>query len=98
MADKKNINRFVSSPIAHTLLVYISVGWLALEMTDYFINNYSLTERFRDILLIFMVIGLPLSLFLPGISAGTKKPKMKKTRACPGFCGNDPGFQFQPYW
>ena len=78
MADKKNINKFVSSPIAHTLLVYISVGWLALEMTDYFINNYSLTERFRDILLIFMIIGLPLALFLTWYFSRDKETKDEK--------------------
>ncbi len=78
MADKKNINRFVSSPIAHTLLVYISVGWIALEMTDYFINNYSLTERFRDILLIVMIIGLPLALFLTWYFSRDKETKDEK--------------------
>ncbi len=78
MADKKNINRLISSPIAHTLLVYISAGWLALEMTDYFINNYNLTERFRDILLIAMIIGLPLALFLTWYFSRDKETKDEK--------------------
>ena len=35
-----------------------------LEMTDYFIKNYNLAERFRDILLILMIIGLPIAIFI----------------------------------
>ena len=58
MADKKNINRIISNPLVQTFLVYISGGWIVLEMTEYFINNYGLTERFRDILLIIMIIGV----------------------------------------
>jgi len=78
MADKKNLNRFISSPIAQTFLVYLSGGWIVLEMTDYFINNYGLTERFRDILLIVMIIGLPLALFLTWYFSRDKETKDEK--------------------
>ncbi|RLD55436.1 MAG: hypothetical protein DRI97_09500 [Bacteroidetes bacterium] len=78
MADKKNINRFISSPIAQTFLVYISGGWIVLEMTDYFINYYSLTERFRDILLIVLIICLPLALFLTWYFSRDKETKDEK--------------------
>ena len=64
MADKKNFSSFISNPLVQTFLVYISAAWIVLEMTEYFINNYSLTERFRDILLIIMIIGLPIAIFL----------------------------------
>ena len=64
MADKRNFRNFISNPLVQTSLVYISGAWIVLEMTDYFINNYGLTERFRDVLLIVMIIGLPVAIFL----------------------------------
>ncbi len=78
MSDKTNFNKIVSNPVAHTFLVYISVGWLVLEMTDFFINNYNLTERFRDILLIAMIIGLPLALFFTWYFSRDKETKDEK--------------------
>ena len=64
MAENKNIKKIISSPLLQTFLIYVSGSWIVLEMTDYFINHYDLTDRFRDILLIIMIIGLPVSLFL----------------------------------
>ena len=64
MPENKNIKKIISSPVVHALLIYISSGWIVLEMTDYFISHYDLTERFRDILLIIMIVGLPIALFL----------------------------------
>lgn len=64
MDEKKNIKQFISNPIVQTIMIYISGGWIVLEMTDYFINNYDLPARFRDILLIVMIIGLPVAVFL----------------------------------
>ncbi len=78
MAKKKNINKIISNPIAQTFLVYISGGWIVLEMTDYFINNYGLTERFRDILLIVMIISLPLALFITWYFSRDKETKDEK--------------------
>ena len=64
MAEKKNIKSIISNPLIQTFLIYVSGGWIVLEMTDYFINNYDLNETFRDILLIIMLAGLPVALFL----------------------------------
>ena len=64
MAQQKKIKSFISNPLIQTFLIYISGGWIVLEMTDYFINNYNLSETFRDILLIIMLAGLPVALFL----------------------------------
>ena len=50
--------------IYQTFLIYISGGWIALEMTDYFINKYGLNERISEILSIILLIGLPVALFL----------------------------------
>ena len=64
MAPQKNIKRFISNPLVQTFLIYVSGGWIVLEMTDYFINNYGLSETFRDVLLIIMLAVLPVALFL----------------------------------
>lgn len=64
MTEKDGFSRFIINPMVQTFLVYISAGWIVLEMTEYFINNYNLTERFRDILLIILIIGLPVAVFL----------------------------------
>ena len=64
MAKKNLIQQVISNPLLQTFLIYISGGWIVLEMTDYFINNYGLNETFRDILLIIMLACLPVALFL----------------------------------
>ena len=76
MAQQKNIKSFISNPLVQTFLIYVSGGWIVLEMSDYFINNYGLNETYRDVLLIILLAGLPVAFFSPGISAGKKrKPK-----------------------
>ncbi|MCK4856046.1 MAG: hypothetical protein KAT31_17325, partial [Bacteroidales bacterium] len=64
MAEKKKLKTLISNPLVQTFLIYVSGGWIVLEMTDYFINNYNLNETFRDVLLIIMLAGLPVALFL----------------------------------
>jgi hypothetical protein len=64
MAKKKFIKRIISSPLVQTFLVYVSGGWIVLEMTDYFISKYDLNEKISDILPIILLIGLPLAILL----------------------------------
>jgi len=64
MAQQQKIKSIISNPLVQTFLIYVSGGWIVLEMTDYFINNYNLSETFRDILLVIMLAGLPVALFL----------------------------------
>ena len=64
MAQQKNIKSFISNPLVQTFLIYVSGGWIVLEMSDYFINNYGLNETYRDVLLIILLAGLPVALFL----------------------------------
>ncbi|MEN8203527.1 MAG: hypothetical protein ABFS28_13095 [Bacteroidota bacterium] len=78
MAKNKNIKKIISSPVVQAFLIYISGGWIVLEMTDYFISNYDLTERFRDILLIIMIIGLPIALFLTWMFTREKQKEEEK--------------------
>jgi len=78
MTENKYFKKIISSPIVQTFLIYISGGWIVLEMTDYFISNYDLTARFRDILLIVMIIGLPVALFLTWILTREKEKEEEK--------------------
>jgi len=80
MADKTNITRFISNPLVQTFLIYVSGSWIVLEMTDYFINHYDLTDRFRDILLIIMIIGLPVALFLTWYLSREKEEAEEKDK------------------
>ena len=48
MAQKKNIKSFISNPLVKTFLIYVSGGWIVLEMTDYFINESSLKRFIRN--------------------------------------------------
>ncbi len=64
MAQKNIIKRIISSPLVQTFLIYVSGGWIALEMTDYIINKYSLNEKVSDVLPIILLIGLPVAIFL----------------------------------
>ena len=37
MPQQKNIKNLISNPLVQTFLIYVSGGWIVLEMTDYFI-------------------------------------------------------------
>jgi len=80
MAENKNIKRIISSPLVQTFLIYVSGSWIVLEMTDYFISHYDLTDRFRDILLIIMIIGLPVALFLTWYLSSNKDEVEEKDK------------------
>ena len=64
MANKNIIKRIISSPLIQTFLIYVSGGWIALEMTDYIINKYGLNDKINDVLPIILLIGLPVAIFL----------------------------------
>jgi TolB-like protein/Tfp pilus assembly protein PilF len=90
MAQEKNIKSFISNPLVQTFLIYVSGGWIVLEMTDYFITNYRLDETFRDILLIIMLAGLPVALFLSWYLSRDKPEeeddlKVVPEKKAPGF-------------
>jgi len=57
------IEKIIRNPIIQTLLVYISGGWIILEIAEYFIVNFGLAEIVRNILLILLLIGLPVAIF-----------------------------------
>ena len=64
MAQKAFMKRIISNPLVQTFLIYVSGGWIALEMTDYFINKYGLNDKISEVLSIILLIGLPVAIFL----------------------------------
>jgi dienelactone hydrolase len=64
MAKQNLIKRIISSPLVKTFVIYLSGGWIALEMTDYFIRKYDLNEKISDVLSIILLIGLPVAILL----------------------------------
>ena len=63
MVKKNIIKRIISSPLVQTFLIYVSGGWIALELSDYIINKYALNEKVSDVLPIILLIGLPIAIF-----------------------------------
>ena len=78
MTQKNLIKRLSSSTLVQTFLVYISGGWIMLEMADYFISHYGLNDRTRDILLIVLLAGLPVAIFLAWFLTREKAADAKK--------------------
>jgi dienelactone hydrolase len=64
MAQKNIIKRIISNPLIQTFLIYVSGGWIVLEMTDYIINKYGLNEKVSDVLPVILLIGLPVTILL----------------------------------
>jgi len=64
MRSKTFIERIIQNPIIQTLVIFISGGWIILEITEYFIENFGLNENVRNILLITLLSILPVALFL----------------------------------
>lgn len=63
MRSKTFIERVIYNPIIQTLIIFISGGWIILEITEYFIENFGLNEAARNILLIVLVSILPVAVF-----------------------------------
>jgi len=72
MATKNFIKRFISSSLVQAFLIYISGGWIALELTDYIISKYDFNEKISDILPIILLTGLPVAMFLAWILSREK--------------------------
>jgi predicted esterase len=64
LRSKTFIERIIHNPIIQTLVIFISGGWIILEITEYFIENFGLNENARNILLITLLSILPIALFL----------------------------------
>ena len=64
MNSKSIIRRIISNPIVQTLTVYISGSWVIIELIEYMILHFNLSERFRFVFLVALLCGLPIALFI----------------------------------
>jgi len=71
------IKRVISSPLIQTFLIYVSGGWIALEITDYIINHYGLIERVRDVLSVILLVGLPIAIFIAWYLSREKSAQLR---------------------
>ena len=63
MSSKTLIERIIFNPIVQTFVIFISGGWIILEITEYFIENFGLNEKARNIALIVLIALLPIAIF-----------------------------------
>jgi hypothetical protein len=63
MSSKNIFTRFIGHKGVQTFLIYISGGWIVLEITEYLIGIYQLSESIRSIVSIILLAGLPITLF-----------------------------------
>ena len=63
MKSKTIIERIIHSPIIQTLVIFVSGGWIILEIVEYFIQNFGFNENIRSILLIILLSMLPVAVF-----------------------------------
>ena len=62
MRSKSFIERIIFNPIIQTFVIFISGGWIILEITEYFIENFNLNEKARNIALIILIVTLPVAM------------------------------------
>ncbi len=74
-----NLKKILSNPMVQTLVIFVSGGWIILEITEYFIENFGLNEAARKILLIFLIAILPIALIIAWNS--NRKRKARKAKA-----------------
>ncbi len=73
MEQEDFFKKIISNPLAQTFLIYVSGGWAVLEMADYFISNYNLNDRIRDVILVILLIGFPVAIFFTWLFSKEKK-------------------------
>ncbi len=62
--SKSFIEKIIHNPIVQTFVIFVSGGWIILEITEYFIENFGLNESARNILLIILLSLFPVTVFL----------------------------------
>ena len=77
MRSQSFIERIIHNPLIQTLVIFISGGWIILEITEYFIENFGLNENARNILLIIFASIFPVALFLSWYLSRNKMDREK---------------------
>jgi len=79
MAKKNKIKGSISNPLLQTFLIYISGGWVVIELSDYIINKYGFNEKISDILPIVLLIGVPITIFFAWYLSREKAEVIQET-------------------
>ena len=58
--SKSFVEKIVHNSIIQAFVIFISSGWIILEITEYFIENFGLNENARNILLIVLLCIFPI--------------------------------------
>lgn len=61
---KSLIRKIIDSPTVQAMAIYVSSGWILIEILEYFIANFGLIEKSRNILLIILLCGLPITFLM----------------------------------
>ncbi len=80
MKEKSLLDKIISNPIIHNFFIYISGGWIILEITEYFIDNFGLQESIRNILLIILLCIFPIIILVSWVFHTKQKNVDKETQ------------------
>lgn len=69
------IRRIISNPVIQTLAVYVSGSWVLIELIEYLIAHFNLSEKFRLVFLIILLCGLPIALIIAWFTGREKEPQ-----------------------
>jgi len=64
MKSKTLIHKIISNPVIQTIVIYVSGAWVMIELVEYLIEHFSVNEQVRNIILIILLCGLPITMFL----------------------------------
>lgn len=58
------LQKLSSNPFVQAVVFYVSASWILVEMSNFFVDKYELSERMIDILLLILVCGFPVVLLV----------------------------------
>lgn len=79
-ATPNTIKKILNNPILQTIIIFISGGWIVLEITEYFIENFGLHESARKVLLIIILTVLPIAIFVAWYSTRKRAARDERIR------------------
>ena len=77
MESKSFLRKITSNPIIQTLAMYVSGGWILIELLEYFIDHFNLNESIRNIFLIALLCGLPVAIIISWLVTRDRKEESK---------------------
>jgi dienelactone hydrolase len=81
MESKSSVRKIISNPFIQTVAMYVSGGWILIELLEYFIAHFNLNEKIRIVLLIVLLCGLPVALIITWLVSRERKDITKSSAA-----------------